>query len=93
MLKDEAYQLAKAEYSTLYAWIGATPAAQQRYRPREIENLVEYYFWPRKSKKQPTLNEWFKKGSELLDENCLDDADHCPPENPPLEKSPKNRAF
>ena len=44
MLKDEAYQLAKAEYSTLYAWIGATPAAQQRYRPREIENLVEYYW-------------------------------------------------
>lgn len=44
MLKDEAYQLAKAENSTLYAWIGATPAAQKSYRPREIENLVEYYW-------------------------------------------------
>jgi hypothetical protein len=44
MLKDEAYQLAKAEYSTLYAWIEATPAAQKNHRPREIENFVEYYY-------------------------------------------------
>lgn len=44
MLKDEAYQLAKAEYSTLDAWIGATPAAQKIHRSREIENLLEYYW-------------------------------------------------
>lgn len=44
MLKDEAYQLAKAENSTLYAWMEATPAAQKKYRSREIENLVDYYW-------------------------------------------------
>jgi hypothetical protein len=43
MLKDEAYQLAKAENSMLYTWIGATPAAQKNYRPPEVANLVEYY--------------------------------------------------
>lgn len=44
MLKDEAYQLAKAENSTLHAWIEATPAMQNKYRPREIENLMDYYW-------------------------------------------------
>jgi hypothetical protein len=44
MLKDEAYQLAKAEHSTLFAWIKASPAVRQTYRPREIENLVDYYW-------------------------------------------------
>jgi hypothetical protein len=43
MLQEEAYQLARAENSTLHAWIGATPDAQKKYRPRAMENLVEYY--------------------------------------------------
>lgn len=44
MLKSEAYPLAKAEYSILDDWIRATPAAQKSYRPREIENLRDYYW-------------------------------------------------
>lgn len=44
MLKDEASELAKAEYSILHAWRAATPTAQKNHRPREIENLVEYYW-------------------------------------------------
>jgi hypothetical protein len=44
LLKDEAYQLAKAENSTFCTWIWSTPAAQKKYRPREIENRVEYYW-------------------------------------------------
>ena len=44
MLKAEAYPLAKAEYSILHAWIRVTPAAQKNYRPREIENLMDYYW-------------------------------------------------
>jgi hypothetical protein len=44
LLQDEACQLARAEHSTLAAWIKATPAAQKGYRSREIDGLVDYYW-------------------------------------------------